>query len=187
MISAAQLSRRGMLVGVGATLLCAPAMVRATNLMPVRRILLKSDVNYYGWIDRLWASQYFSTIIERQKCRFVGKGDCRRNECKGIQAAKCWARGTTEWDARRVLGKIRHNEDIRHTDTIIAALRAGALVYASDFPEVAPVEKSWPMKSICRMVRCTMLKRKRAGLLSTRRRMGEGVAKAGSPIEAGRP
>ena len=46
---------------------------------------------------------------------------------------------TTEWDALRVLGKIRHNEDIRRTDTIIRAIRTGALEYASDFPEVAPV------------------------------------------------
>jgi hypothetical protein len=187
MISAAQLSRRGMLVGVGATLLCAPAMVRATNLMPVRRILLKSDVNYYGWIDRLWASQYFSTIIERQNAGLSAKEIAAEMNAKGYKPPSAGPGETTEWDARRVLGKIRHNEDIRRTDTIIAALRAGALVYASDFPEVAPVEKSWPMKSICRMVRCTMLKRKRAGLLSTRRRMGEGVAKAGSPIEAGRP
>ena len=52
-----------------------------------------------------------------------------------------WHGETPEWDARRVLEKIRHNEDIRRTDTIIRALRTGALVYASDFPEVAPTEK----------------------------------------------
>jgi hypothetical protein len=60
------ISRRSIFIGAAASLLCAPAIVRATNLMPVRRIILKSDVNYYGFVDRLWASQYFSTIMERR-------------------------------------------------------------------------------------------------------------------------
>jgi hypothetical protein len=63
------LTRRS-IIGAAASLLCAPAIVRVTNLMPVRRIILKSD-HYYGFLDRLRASQYFSTIIERQNagCR----------------------------------------------------------------------------------------------------------------------
>jgi hypothetical protein len=40
-----------------------------------------------------------------------------------------------------VFEKIRRNEGIRRSDAINRALRTGALVYASDFPEVAPVEK----------------------------------------------
>jgi hypothetical protein len=133
------ITRRSIFIGAAASLLCAPAIVRATNLMPVRRIILKSDVNYYGFVDRLWASQSFSTIIERQNAGLSANEIAAEMNAKGYTYP--WHGETPEWDARRVLGKIRHNEDIRRTDTIIRALRTGALVYASDFPEVAPVEK----------------------------------------------
>jgi hypothetical protein len=133
------ITRRNVIIGAAASLICAPAIVRAGHIMPVRRIILKSDVNYYGWIDRLWASQYLSTIMERQNAGLSA------NEIAAEMNAKEYSYSspgeTTEWDARRVLGKIRHNEDIRRTDTIIRAIRTGALVYASDFPEVAPIEK----------------------------------------------
>ena len=133
------ITRRSIFIGAAATLLCAPAIVRATNLMPVRRIILKSDVNYYGFVDRLWASCSFSTIIERRNAGLSANEIAAEMNAKDY--AYPWHGETAEWDARRVLGKIRHNEDIRRTDTIIRALRTGTMVYASDFPEVAPVEK----------------------------------------------
>ena len=52
-----------------------------------------------------------------------------------------WPRETTDWDARCVFEVIRSNDGIRRSDAINRALRAGALVYASDCPDVAPVEK----------------------------------------------
>ena len=131
------ITRRSIFIGAAASLLCMSAIVRATNLMPVRRIILKCDVNYYGWIDRLWASQHFATIIERQNAGLSVNEIAAEMNAKEYNYSS--PRETTEWDARRVLGKIRHNEDIRRTDTIIRAIRAGTLVYASDFPEVAPV------------------------------------------------
>ena len=133
------ISRRSIFIGAAATLICTPAIVRITNLMPVRRIILKSDVNYYGWIDRLWASQYFSTILERQNAGLSANEIAAAMNAMGYKYP--WLGETPEWDARRVLGKIRYNEDIRRTDAIIRLLRTGALVYASEFPEVARVEK----------------------------------------------
>jgi hypothetical protein len=61
----------------------------------------------------------------------------RRNEPPNY----AWPRETTDWDARCVFEVIRSNEGIRRSDPINRALRTGALVYASDFPDVAPVEK----------------------------------------------
>ena len=133
------ITRRSIFIGAAASLLCMPAIVRATNLMPVRRIILKSD-HYYGFVDRLWASQYFSTIIERQNAGLSANEIAAEMNAKGYKPSTAWPGETTEWDARRVLGKIRHNEDIRRTDTIIRALRTGAVLYASDFPEVVPVD-----------------------------------------------
>ena len=128
------ITRRIILIGAAASLLCAPAIVRATNLMPVRRIILKSDLNYYGFVDRLWASSFYSTIIERQNAGLSANEIAAEMNAKGYKYP--WAGETPEWNARRVLEKIQHNEAIRRTDTIIRALRTGALVYASDFPNI---------------------------------------------------
>ena len=135
------ITRRGIFLGAAASLLCAPAIVRSTNLMPVRRMILKSDLNYYGWIDRLWASGYYSTIIERQNAGLSANeiaaelNEARRRDKDPSPPMK------TDWDARLVFEKIRSNEAIRRTDAINRAFRRGELVYASDFPVVAPVER----------------------------------------------
>jgi len=53
------ITRRNILFGAGATLVCAPAVIRAASLMKVRGIVLSARVfvtqrNYYGFVDRLW-------------------------------------------------------------------------------------------------------------------------------------
>jgi hypothetical protein len=135
------LTRRSIFIGAAAALICAPAIVRITNLMPVRRIILRSD-HYYGFVDRLRASQYFSTIIEGQSAglsanEIAAEMNTRRNKPPNY----AWPRETAHWDARCVFEVIRSNEGIRRSDSINRALRTGALVYASDFPDVAPIEK----------------------------------------------
>jgi len=50
--------RRSILVGAAATLLCAPAIVRAANLMPVRRLPFPFGPQYAGFLERL----YFHTL-----------------------------------------------------------------------------------------------------------------------------
>ena len=137
------ITRRSIFIGAAASLLCMPAIVRATNLMPVRRIILKRDVNYYGWIDRLWASQHVLTIIERRNAGLSANeiaaemNERQRNK----PSSNAWGWETTGWDARCVFEVIRTNEGIRRSDAINRALRTGALVYASDFPDIAPAER----------------------------------------------
>jgi hypothetical protein len=46
--------RRSILIGVAATLFCAPAIVRAANLMPVRRLPFQFGPQYAGFIERLY-------------------------------------------------------------------------------------------------------------------------------------
>jgi hypothetical protein len=50
--------RRSILIGAAATLLCAPAIVRAANLMPVRRLPFPFGRQYAGFLERL----YFHTL-----------------------------------------------------------------------------------------------------------------------------
>jgi hypothetical protein len=79
------ITRRSIFIGAAASLLCAPAIVRATNLMPVRRIILKSDLDYYGFLDRLRASQYLSTIIERQNAGLSANEIAAEMNAKGYK------------------------------------------------------------------------------------------------------
>lgn len=47
------LTRRS-IIGIAASLLCAPAIVRATNLMPVRRLPCPYGPQYVGFVERLY-------------------------------------------------------------------------------------------------------------------------------------
>jgi hypothetical protein len=46
-------TRRKLLVGAAASLLCAPAIVRAGSLMAVRGVIVPVQPIYWGFIDRL--------------------------------------------------------------------------------------------------------------------------------------
>jgi len=47
------MTRRKLLIGASASLLCAPAIVRASSLMAVRGVIVPVQTNYYGFVDRL--------------------------------------------------------------------------------------------------------------------------------------
>ena len=47
------ITRRSIFIGAAASLLCAPAIVRATNLMPVRRLPFPFGPQYAGYCERL--------------------------------------------------------------------------------------------------------------------------------------
>jgi hypothetical protein len=49
-----QITRRGIILGVAASLICAPAIVRVTNLMPVRRLPFPFGSQSAGFIERLY-------------------------------------------------------------------------------------------------------------------------------------
>jgi hypothetical protein len=47
------ISRRSIFIGAAAALICAPAIVRITNLMPVRRLPFPYGPQYAGFVERL--------------------------------------------------------------------------------------------------------------------------------------
>lgn len=48
------ITRRSILIGAAASLLCAPAIVRVTNLMPVRRLRFPFGPQTAGFVERLY-------------------------------------------------------------------------------------------------------------------------------------
>jgi hypothetical protein len=55
------ITRRSILIGAAATLFCGPAIVRASNLMPVRCLPFPFGRQYAGFVERL----YFHTLERR--------------------------------------------------------------------------------------------------------------------------
>jgi hypothetical protein len=56
------LTRRSIVIGAAASLICAPAIVRATNLMPVRRLPFPYGPQYAGFVDRLFLHSLETTL-----------------------------------------------------------------------------------------------------------------------------
>ena len=56
------ITRRSILIGTAASLLCAPAIVRAANLMPVRRLPFPYGPQYAGYVDRLFLHSIESSL-----------------------------------------------------------------------------------------------------------------------------
>src|ERR1035437_7527428 len=48
------ITRRSIFIGAAASLLCAPAIVRAANLMPVRRLPFPYGPQSAGFVERLY-------------------------------------------------------------------------------------------------------------------------------------
>jgi hypothetical protein len=49
-----RLSRRTLLIGAAASFMCAPAVVRAASLMPIRAFIVPIQPIHAGFIERLW-------------------------------------------------------------------------------------------------------------------------------------
>ena len=56
------IARRSILIGAAASLFCAPAIVHATNLMPVRRLPFPYGPQYAGYVDRLFLHSIESSL-----------------------------------------------------------------------------------------------------------------------------
>src|SRR5690348_10869592 len=52
------ISRR-LFVGSATASICAPAIVRATSLMPARHVATRIERRYYGFVERLWIGQCY--------------------------------------------------------------------------------------------------------------------------------
>ena len=56
------ITRRSIIIGAAASLICAPAIVRVTNLMPVRRLPFPYGPQYAGFVERLFLHSIESSL-----------------------------------------------------------------------------------------------------------------------------
>ena len=76
-------TRRGILGGASAILICAPAIVRAVNLMPVRNLRGPIGPQYAGFVERLFYHSLESNLRTGRMStvcsgRIVSGADARR-------------------------------------------------------------------------------------------------------------
>jgi hypothetical protein len=94
------------------------AVVRAVSLMPVRGIILLTEVPQFGFTERLYVHLHLPKIIKLQNAGL---------SAHEIAAAMNALIGFTfggAWDAGQVMGVLKRNEQIQRTDTIVRAHRA---------------------------------------------------------------
>jgi hypothetical protein len=77
------ITRRSIFIGAPASLLCAPAIVRATNLMPVRRLPFPFGPQYAGYCERVmfhWLESNLKTgkMTTRLNGKIVSESEARR-------------------------------------------------------------------------------------------------------------
>jgi hypothetical protein len=79
-----RLTRR-VFIGVAASVLYAPAIVRATSLMPVRSIIMPAERPYAGFVDRLLYDGCDKARLDAPKVRFLSMtASFRRPKCVGL-------------------------------------------------------------------------------------------------------
>jgi hypothetical protein len=110
--------RRDFVFGASAALICAPAIVRAHNLMPLRGIILPTEPCYFGFTDRLYVHWYLPKITELQNAGLslheVAAEFSRRRL------------NNTTWDGQRVMAVIKRDKLIRRID-LERRLRVGSI------------------------------------------------------------
>ena len=105
------ITRRNFLVTASATLIYAPAVVRAASLMQVRGVALLTDRPYFGFVERLYVNLHFPAIAKLQN---VGLSACEIAVELNKQEVRAINGGA--WDAHHVICVVRGAERIRRAE-----------------------------------------------------------------------
>jgi len=112
-------TRRNFLIGTSATVICAPAVVRAANIMPVRGIGFPTERHCFGFVERLYIHLHLPTITELQNA-----GLSAHEIAVEMNARKRVAINGNAWDTEQVIGVVKRDELIRRADLILRAKRS---------------------------------------------------------------
>jgi hypothetical protein len=104
-------TRRGLLIGAGASLVCKPSIVRASNLMPVRSIPVPVGRQYYGFVARLYVASHLPRIL---KLRAAGLS--ARSVAAALNSWNIQSMNGKDWDAEGVTSVLSLDQNIRRAD-----------------------------------------------------------------------
>ena len=106
-------TRRKLLIGAAASLLCAPAIVRVGSLMLVRAIIFPIERHLFGFLEHLFVHIYLPPITELQNTGLSAHGIAAEMNRRRMTAINGNA-----WDAQRVIGVMERDKSIRREDAI---------------------------------------------------------------------
>ena len=106
-------ARRLFLIGGAVTLLCAPSVLRASSLMPVRGIIYPIEQHQYGFVERIYVHSNLPMI---NKLQHAGLNAYEIAAMMNIQGRT--SRNGESWNADRVLGVLTRDRNIRQEDAI---------------------------------------------------------------------
>jgi len=104
------MTRRSFFVTTSAAF-CAPAVLRAANLMPLRGIILPFERNYFGFLDRLWVNLHLPKITQ-----LYNDGFSAHEIASELNRMRWTAINGNAWDVQHVLGVARRNQQIQRGD-----------------------------------------------------------------------
>jgi hypothetical protein len=99
------IARRAFLLGASAAMLCTPAIVRASSLMPLRGVPLPGEYIRYGHVIRMWIFANLGTIKSR-----LDNGLSAHEIAEDFNIDGRGYANRKPWDAGGVLGIIRLDE-----------------------------------------------------------------------------
>ena len=111
-------TRRNFLFGISTALICAPAIVRAQSLMPLRGIVLPTERYHFGFVDRLYLHLHLPKIEALQNAGLSVDAIAADFNRRGMRAMNEIA-----WDAQGVNFVIKRDKIIRREDLLLRAER----------------------------------------------------------------
>jgi hypothetical protein len=85
------ITRRSITRGAVASLICAPAIVRATSLMPVRRLPLPFGHQHAGFVERLYFHALYGDLrVGQMSTRLNGKIVSMANARQAVAHARAY-------------------------------------------------------------------------------------------------
>ena len=109
------LTRRSLFLGAAATLVCAPSIVRASNLMPVRSVPFAIERQSYGFVERLYVHCHLPRML---KLRAAGMS--AQAVAAALNSCNVKSINDRDWDAEGIVSVLRLDQNIRREDGIRA-------------------------------------------------------------------
>jgi hypothetical protein len=100
-------TRRNFLIRASAALVCAPAVVLAASLMPIRSVILPTG-RYYGFVERVFLSAVGPPATE-----LINTGLSAEEAARELNRRRTVNMNDAPWEALQVLGVIRAWQDVK--------------------------------------------------------------------------